>query len=197
MCIFFSPWVVKNKIPLLTGRKHKQQHLYMQRVYGLWVSSSPAAVKHLKRGAWLHHPCLTWSAVNNHAGELGSMASFTSSCNKNIVCIAVYIGSSIASQVVAWGGLADGGKVTQLDGQWNVTNPHRFTLGDFRVSEEISCFILCQASLQTWTEWVFLGYQINLPAVISHPEKWEQFCTDLADVLTMAQENSSSCSNRI
>lgn len=101
VCFFFfllGSW--RTRYTLLIGRRHKQQHLYMQRVHCLWTSFSSMVVKHLERGAGLHHPWLTWSAVNRHGGELGSVTSFASRCDKGIDCITVCMGSSIASQVV-------------------------------------------------------------------------------------------------
>lgn len=76
-------------------------------------------------------------------GSLGLWEALPADVIKTLSEQLVYIGSNIASQGVAWGGLADGGKDAEVDGQWSVTNPHRFTLGDFRVSEEIPYFILC------------------------------------------------------
>lgn len=125
------------------------------------------------------------------APPLADMVCREESQRRAWVCGKSWLSNSLYGLQHCFPGSCWWGKDTEVDGQWSVTNPHRFTLGDFRVSEEIAYFILCQASLQTWTEWVFLGYQINLPALLSHPEKWEQFCTDLADVFTMAREKSS------
>lgn len=45
VCMIFSSWIMKNKIYLLIDRRHKQQQLYMQRVYCLRASSSSMVVK--------------------------------------------------------------------------------------------------------------------------------------------------------